>query len=77
MVVYWLSYFIVDGVIIGFVISMLCSICTTGGLFSDGNFFDIFALLFVFCIAVMPFVFTICAFFSNPQVFVYEINPLA
>ena len=68
MVVYWMSYFVTDGVINGFVISLLCTITTTGGLFSDGNFFDIFGLLFVFCISVMPFVFFICSFFSNPQV---------
>jgi hypothetical protein len=68
MAVYWLSYFVMDGVLIGLVISLLCTICTTGGLFSDGNFGDIFALLFVFCIAAEPFVFMICSFFSNPQV---------
>lgn len=68
MAIYWLSYFVVDGIIIGLVISLLCTICTVGGLFNDGNFGDIFALLFVFCIAAEPFVFMICSFFSNPQV---------
>jgi hypothetical protein len=68
MAVYWLSYFLVDGVITDLALALLCSLLALGGLFSAGSFFDIFALLFVFCISVLPFVFLLCSFFNNPQV---------
>jgi hypothetical protein len=64
---YWISYFISDGIILGFIVSMFCCILSTYGLFNDGNFGAIFALLFLFCIAASPFGFFLCSFFDTPQ----------
>lgn len=64
---YWISYFISDGIILGFIVSMFCCILSTYGLFNQGNFGEIFALLFLFCIAASPFGFFLCSFFDTPQ----------
>jgi hypothetical protein len=64
---YWISYFISDGIVLGFIVSMFCCILSTYGLFNDGNFGEIFALLFLFCIAASPFGFFLCSFFDTPQ----------
>lgn len=66
-VAYWTSYFISDGVILGFFLSFICTIFTTGGLFNDGNFGAILGLLFCFCLSVVPFAFFLCSFFDTPQ----------
>jgi hypothetical protein len=64
---YWLSYFISDGVILGFVLSFLCTLFTVGGLFNGANFGVILGLFFVFCLSAVPFCFFITAFFDTPQ----------
>lgn len=64
---YWSSYFISDGIVLGFFISLACSIVSTYGLFNHGNFFAIFGLLFLFCVSIVPFGFFICSFFDTPQ----------
>lgn len=65
---YWISYFIYDGVIIGFVLSFLCTFMTIGGvLFNAANFGVILGFLFVFCLASTTFGFFMTAVFDNPQ----------
>jgi hypothetical protein len=64
---YWISYFISDGLILGFLVAMFCSILSTPGLFNEGNFGAIFAMLFLYCIASVPFGFFLCSFFDTPQ----------
>lgn len=66
-VAYWISYFITDGVILGFVLSFLCTIFTVGGLFDGANFGTILGLFYVFCLAAVPFCFFVCSFFDTPQ----------
>jgi hypothetical protein len=66
-VAYWTSYFISDGIILGFVLSFLCTLFTVGGLFNEANFGTILGLLFVFCLSAVPFAFFICSFFDTPQ----------
>ena len=66
-VAYWSSYFISDGVILGFVISFLCTLFTVGGLFNGANFGTVLGFLFVFCLSAVPFSFFISAFFDTPQ----------
>jgi len=65
--VYWTSYFISDGVLIGFTPSFLCSIMTVGGMFNHANFGTILGFLVCFCLSAVPFSFFICAFFDAPQ----------
>jgi hypothetical protein len=64
---YWSSYFISDGIITGFLLSFICSIITTGGLFNNANFGEILGLLFVYCLSAVPFAFFLCSFFDTPQ----------
>ncbi|RYH22364.1 ABC transporter permease [archaeon] len=64
---YWTSYFISDGVILGFILSFLCCMFTVGGLFNDANFGVLLGLFFVFCLSAVPFCFFVCAFFDTPQ----------
>jgi len=64
---YWTSYFIADGVILGFGLSFLCTIFTVGGLFNGANFGVILGLLFSFCLSAIPFAFFLCSFFDTPQ----------
>ena len=66
-VAYWTSYFISEGVVLGFVLSLILSIISTGGLFNSGSFGAILGFLFVFCLSAVPFCFFICAFFDTPQ----------
>mmetsp|Transcript_26129 Transcript_26129/g.35915 ORF Transcript_26129/g.35915 Transcript_26129/m.35915 type:complete len:1375 (+) Transcript_26129:1-4125(+) len=66
-VAYWSSYFISDGIITGFILSFICTIITTGGLFNNANFGEILGLLFVFCLSAVPFAFFLCSFFDTPQ----------
>ena len=64
---YWASYFISEGVIIGFPLSFLCSIISVGGLFNHANFGTILGFHFCFCLSAVPFAFFICVFFDVPQ----------
>lgn len=64
---YWASYFIADGVILGFILSFLCTIMTVGGLFNSANFGVILGILFVFCLSAISFAFFLTAFFDTPQ----------
>mmetsp|Transcript_6715 Transcript_6715/g.15361 ORF Transcript_6715/g.15361 Transcript_6715/m.15361 type:complete len:1436 (+) Transcript_6715:45-4352(+) len=64
---YWTSYVISDGVVLGFLLSFLCTIFTVGGLFQGANFGVILGFLFVFCLAAVPFSFFLTAFFDTPQ----------
>lgn len=64
---YWVSYFISDGIVLGFLVTLFCCILSTYGLFNQANFGAIFALLFLFCIASAPFGFFLCSFFDTPQ----------
>jgi hypothetical protein len=64
---YWTSYFISDGVILGFILSFLCTIFSSGGLFNSANFGVILGFLFVFCLSAVPFSFFLCSFFDTPQ----------
>lgn len=64
---YWTSYFLSDGVILGFLLSFLCTIFTVGGLFNDANFGVLLGMFFVFCLSAVPFCFFICSFFDTPQ----------
>ncbi|RYH21654.1 ABC transporter permease [archaeon] len=65
---YWISYFLTDGVITGFVLSFLCTLMTIGGaLFNGANFGVILGFLFVFCLAATTFSFFITTFFDSPQ----------
>ena len=50
---YWISYFISDGIIIGFVQSFLCAILSTYGLFNKANFGVVLGLLYVFSLAAV------------------------
>ena len=45
---YWISYFISDGIILGFLLSLFCCIISLYGLFNNGNFGSIFILLYLF-----------------------------
>ena len=66
-VAYYLSYFISDGIILGFLLSFGCTIFTVGGLFNDANFGTILGLLFSFCLSAVPFSFFLTAFFDTAQ----------
>lgn len=64
---YWISYFLYDGVLLGFVISLLCAIMSTGGLFNHADFGVILGFLFTFCLSATTFSFFVTAFFDTPQ----------
>ena len=64
---YWVSYFLTDGIILGFILSLVCTILTVGGLFNSGGFGAIFGLFLVFCLAAVPFGFFLTAFYDTPQ----------
>ena len=64
---YWTSYFVSEGVVVGFILSFVLAIISAGGLFNDGNFGVVLGYLFVFCLSVVPFSFFICSFFDTPQ----------
>ena len=64
---YWVSYFISDGIILGFVLSFMGAIISAGGAFPGMDFGSVLGLLFVFCLSVTPFAFFLCSFFDTPQ----------
>lgn len=64
---YWLGYFITEAIITGFVVSFLCTIVSSGGLFNGANFGTILGILLVYCLSVVPFCFFITCFFDTPQ----------
>lgn len=64
---YWISYFISDGIILGFILSFLCCIFTVGGMFNGANFGVLLGLFFTFCLSAVPFCFFLSAFFDTPQ----------
>jgi hypothetical protein len=66
-VAYWTSYFISEGVILGFILSFVCALFSTGGLFNDANFGVLLGLFFTFCLSAVPFCFFITAFFDTTQ----------
>jgi hypothetical protein len=68
-VAYWLSYFISEGVILGFSLSFLCTFISNagGGLYNNANFGVVLGLLFSFCLSAVPFSFFLCSFFDTPQ----------
>lgn len=66
-VAYYTSYFVSDGIILGFLLSFLVTLFTVGGLFNGANFGVILGFLFVFCLSAIPFAFFVCAFFDTPQ----------
>lgn len=66
-VAYWTSYFISDGIVLGFLLSFLCTLFSAGGLFNGANFGAVLGLLFAFCLSAVPFAFFVCAFFDTPQ----------
>jgi len=66
-VAYYTSYFISDGVVLGFLLTFLVTLFTVGGLFNGANFGVILGFLFVFCLSAIPFAFFLCAFFDTPQ----------
>lgn len=64
---YWISYFLYDGVLLGFVISFLSAIMSTGGLFNHADFGVILGFFFTFCLSATTFSFFLTAFFDTPQ----------
>lgn len=66
-VAYWTSYFLFDGVFVGFILSFICCLFSTGGLFNDANFGTLLGLFMCFCLSSVTFCFFISAFFDTPQ----------
>lgn len=66
-IAYWASYFLFDGVFIGFILSFLCCLFSTGGLFNDANFGTLLGFFYIFCLSAVPFCFALTAFFDTPQ----------
>lgn len=64
---YWISYFLYDGVFLGFIISFLSAVISSGGLFNDGNFGDVLGLFLVFCLSATTFSFFLTSVFDTPQ----------
>lgn len=64
---YWISYFISEGILMGFMMSFISAVVAGGQLFNDGNFGEVLGLLLVFCLSVVPFCFFLSVFFDNPQ----------
>jgi ATP-binding cassette subfamily A (ABC1) protein 5 len=64
---YWISYFIVEGVIIGFAVSLLSAIISGGALFNGASFGIVLGFLFLYSLAVVPFCFFVTCFFDTPQ----------
>lgn len=64
---YWISYFIIEGVIIGFVISLMCAIITGGVLFNGASIGTVLGFLFLYTLAIIPFCFFLTCFFDTPQ----------
>lgn len=66
-VAYWASYFLFDGLFVGFILSFVCCLFSTGGLFNDANFGTLLGLFLCFCFSSVTFCFFISAFFDTPQ----------
>lgn len=64
---YYSAYFISDGIVVGFALSLLCAIMTVGGQFDKGDFGAIFGMFFVFCLSAVPFAFFLSTFLSSSQ----------
>jgi len=64
---YWVSYFLSDGVILGFAVSFICCLFTVGGMFNDANFGVILGFFFIFCLSSVTFCFFLSAFFDTAQ----------
>jgi ATP-binding cassette subfamily A (ABC1) protein 5 len=63
---YWISYFISDGILLGFLLSFMCAIISIG-LFNNANFGLVLGMFFVYSLSAIPFGFFICSFFDTPQ----------
>lgn len=48
-------------------LSFICALFSTGGLFADANFGVLLGLFFSFTLSAVPFCFFITAFFDTPQ----------
>lgn len=66
-VAYWTSYFLFDGLFVGFILSFICCLFSTGGLFNSANFGTLLGMFLSFCLSSVTFCFFICAFFDTPQ----------
>ncbi len=64
---YWISYFIAEGVITGFIVSLMCAIITGGALFNGASIGTVLGFLFLYTMAVVPFCFFLTCFFDTPQ----------
>ena len=64
---YFTAYFLVDGAIVGFVISLISSLISLYGLFNDASFGTIFGLLLIYCLSVVPFAYSISTLFDSAQ----------
>jgi len=62
---YWISYFLSDGVVIGFTLSFLCCMFTVGGLFNGASFGSLLGLFFMFCLSSVPYMFFLSSFFDT------------
>jgi hypothetical protein len=65
---YWVSYFISEGVVIGFVQSLICALMSLYPPINNGaSFGTSFALYFTFSLSATTFSFFLCSFFDTPQ----------
>lgn len=64
---YWISYFISDAIIIGFLMAFMSAVVSGQALFNDANFGEVLGVLLVFCLSVVPFCFFLSIFFDTPQ----------
>ncbi len=64
---YWISYFLAEGVITGFIVSLMCAIITGGALFNGASIGTVLGFLFLYTMAVVPFCFFLTCFFDTPQ----------
>lgn len=64
---YWISYFISEGIIIGFMMAFMSAVVAGGALFNDGNFGEVLGMLLVYCLSLVPFCFFLSVFFDTPQ----------
>jgi ATP-binding cassette, subfamily A (ABC1), member 3 len=66
-VAYWFSYFISDGVIIGFFMSLMIAIMSIGPAFRYDNVGEVFGFFWLFYIASVPFASFVVSLFDTPQ----------
>lgn len=64
---YWISYFISEAILTGFVLAFTSAIVSGGVLFNDGNFGTVLGMLLVYCLSVVPFCFFVTCFFDSAQ----------